>query len=169
MYKQWCISFHPFLRIRIFINGGIIVEAQFTAFIEPPSAFLILRRRSGMESMRLCKRDESSSSQSWRIFFFIPFSVLNFLSSTLSSRIAQRFSIGLMSSPLVGHSSTTAHSMLLQPTLGGLCRVTRRVVLLQFPPLPFHLHTTLARQAAASSSKCFGKSLHRECLDRRLT
>ena len=47
--KQWCISSDTFLRVRILNNGGIIVEAQFTAFIEPPSAFLILRRRSGIE------------------------------------------------------------------------------------------------------------------------
>ena len=112
MYKVWDISFHPFLRIRIFNNGGITVESQFTAFIEPPSAFLILRRRSGMESMRLCKRDKSTSSHNLRIAFFIPSSVVNFLLSSLSSRMAQRFSIGLMSSPLVGHSSTTATSCL---------------------------------------------------------
>ena len=103
--KQWCISFHPFLRIRIFNNGVITVEAQFTAFIEPPSAFLILRRRSGMESMRLCKRDKSTSSHSLKIAFFIPSSVANFLLSSLSSRMAQRFSIGLMSSPFVGQPS----------------------------------------------------------------
>jgi len=47
--KQWCRSSGTFLWVRILNNGGIIVEAQFTAFIEPPSAFLILRRRSGIE------------------------------------------------------------------------------------------------------------------------
>ena len=100
------------LRIRIFSNGGITVESQFTAFIEPPSAFLILRRRSGMESMRLYKRDKSTPSHNSRIAFFIPSSVVNFLLSSLSSRMAQGFSIGLMSSLLVGHSSTTATSCL---------------------------------------------------------
>jgi hypothetical protein len=49
IYKQWCRSSGTFLWVRILNNGGIIVEAQFTAFIEPPSAFLILRRRSGIE------------------------------------------------------------------------------------------------------------------------
>src|SRR6185436_6276664 len=34
--------------------------------------------------------------------------------------------------------------MLLQPPLGGLCRVTRRLVLLQFPPIPFVLKQLLS-------------------------
>ena len=53
---------------------------------------------------------------------------------------------------------------MLQPTLGGLCRVTRRLVLLQFPPILFVLNTTLAQPAAASSPKCLGMRVRRECL-----
>ena len=166
IYKQWCISFHPFLRIRIFINGGIIVEAQFTAFIEPPSAFLILRRRSGMESMRLCKRDKSTSSHSLRIAFFIPSSVVNFLLSSLSSRMAQRFSIGLMSSPVVGHSSTTATSCLSNQVLVDFA-VWQVPCLVAVPTHPFRPRTTLSQPAAASSPKCLGMRVRRECLHRK--
>ena len=116
--------------------------AHFTALIGPPLAFLILRKRSGKESMRLCKRDKSTSSHTWRIAFFIPFSVLNFLLSSLSSRMAQRFdrvNVITFRGPTFHH----INPMLLQPTLSGLCCVTRRLVLLQFPRFLFVLKPPL--------------------------
>ena len=163
MYKQWDRSSATFLWVRILNNGGIIAEAQFTAFIEPPSAFLILRRRSGIESMRLCKRDKSTSSHSLRIAFFIPSSVVNFLLSSLSSRMAQRFS-GLMSSPFVGHSSTAATSCLSNQVLVDFAVWP---CLVAVPILPFRLQTTLSRPAAASSPKCLDMRVCRECLHRK--
>ena len=76
--------------------------------------------------------------------------------------MAQRFSIGLMSSPFVGQPQPQ------EPTNARwtlLCDKTPCLVAV--PTLPFRLETTLAQPAAASSAKCLGMCMHREYLHTR--
>ena len=61
-YKQWCKMSATFFEVIFIEHCDDRACAHFTALIGPPLAFLILRKRSGKESMRLCKKDKSTSS-----------------------------------------------------------------------------------------------------------
>ena len=120
-------KFSPLLWIRIFNNGGITVESQFTAFVEPPPAFLILRTWSGMESMRLCKRDKSTSSHNLRIAFHSFLCCELFALKSLvedGPKVLDRVNVITFGGPSFHHRNL----MPLQPSLRGLCRVASRVL-----------------------------------------
>src|SRR5689334_3911774 len=118
--------------------------------------------------MRLCRRDKSTSSHSFGLLSFLLSRKLFAFKSLVEDgpkvlhRVLHRVNVITFGGPPFHHPNL----MPFQPSRGGLCRMTRRLVLLEFPPSLF-VFKPPCRGRQKRSPKCLGTRVRRACLHRK--